>query len=208
MARDLSAAVITALGQTVIRPAYLVDLDTTAGHVRAWSGIGSLFWGGSPANEFLGVGKLGSISVIGETRDIRAEGIVIRLSGIPADMVSLALDQARPGLTVLVYIAMFTDAGVLIVDPYLSFSGLTDSVTMLEGGDSSTIEIACESELIRLQRANETRYTHEDQQIRFPGDLGFEFQEQLQEMALPFGPQPDNIPQQSVASRVIQGPRR
>lgn len=196
MARDLTAALLTALGQTVIRPAYLVDLDTTAGHVRAWSGIGSLLWGGSPANEFTGVGELGSISVINETRDIRAEGIVIRLSGIPADMVALALNEAQPGRTVLVYTAMFTEAGVLIVDPYLSFSGLTDSVTMVEGGDGSTIEIACESELIRrIQHANETRYTHDDQQVRFPGDLGFEFNEQLNDgLAIPFGPVGDNVP--------------
>lgn len=142
------------LGQTVIRPAYLVDLDTTTGHVRAWSGIGSLFWGGSPANEFLGVGELGKISVIPETRDIRAEGILIQLSGIPSDMVSLALNEAQPGRDLLVYIAMFTDAGVLIVDPYLAWSGMSDSVSMVEGAQTSTIEIAGENELARLQRAN------------------------------------------------------
>lgn len=195
MARDLSAAVITALGQTVIRPAYLVDLDTTAGHVRAWSGIGSLFWGGSPANEFLGVGELGSISVIPETRDIRAEGIVIRLSGIPADMVSMALNEAQPGRDLLVYIAMFDADGAMFVDPYLSWSGMSDSVTMVEGAQTSTIEIAGENELARLQHGNETRYTHDDQQIRFPGDLGFEFQEQLNDgLLIPFGPVGDNVP--------------
>lgn len=201
MARDLSPALLTALGQTVIRPAYLVDLDTTAGHARAWAGIGSLFWGGSPANEFLGVGELGSISVIPETRDIRAVGIIIRLSGIPASMVSLALNEAQPGLDLLVYIGMFTDAGVLIVDPYLSWSGMSDSVTMVEGAATSTIQIAGENELARLQHANESRYTHDDQQIRFPGDMGFEFQEQLNDgVRIPFGPLPDNIP---VGNRLV-----
>lgn len=201
MSRDLAPALLTALGQTVIRPAYLVDLDTTAGHVRACSGIGSLFWGGSPANEFMGVGELGSISIINETRDIRAEGILIQLSGISANMVSMALNETRPGLDLLVYIAMFTDADVLIVDPYLAWSGMSDSVKMVEGAATSTIQIAGENELARLQHANESRYTHDDQQIRFPGDMGFEFQEQLNDgVRIQFGPLPDNIP---VGNRLV-----
>ena len=196
MARNLSDPLLTALGQTVLRPAILVEIETVSGTVRVWSGMGSLYWGGGspPANEFLGVGELGSISAIGETRDIRAEGITLRLSGIPTDMISLALTDAQPGLPVRVWIAALTETGAIIVDPYLAFSGLTDAISMMESGTTATIVIAAESELIRLQRANESRYTHDDQQRRFPGDLGFEFQEQLQEFAIPFGPLPDNVP--------------
>ena len=195
MARDLESTLLTALGQTVLRPAYLVAIETTSASVRVWSGIGSLSWGGgSPADVYTGLGKLGGISAIGETRDVHAQGITLQLSGIPADMVSLALTEARSGLAVNVWIAALTDAGAIVVDPYLAFSGLTDSIRMVEGGETSTIEIASESELIRLQRANESRYTHDDQQIRFPGDLGFEFQEQLQDFSIPFGPVGDNVP--------------
>lgn len=207
MARDLTPAIITALGQAVIRPAILVDLDTASGHVRLWSGLGSFVWLG---NTFTGVGKLGTISAIGETRDIRSQGIKLTLSGIPSDMISVALNDALPGLSVNVWIAMFTDpngsppTSTMIVDPYLAFSGLTDSIDLVDGGDTSTIEIAAESELIRLQQANETRYTHEDQQRRFPGDLGFEFQEQLQELNIPFGPIPNNVP---LGVKLVSRPR-
>lgn len=195
MARDLEATLITALSQNVIRPGILVEIDTASGVVRVWSGKGTLSWGGgSPANQWTGLGDFGGISPIGETRDVRAEGIKLSLSGIPAGMVSLALSDAQPGRTVSVYLAMLTETGTVIVDPYLAFSGLTDAVQMVESGETSTLEISAESELIRLQRANESRYTHDDQQIRFPGDKGFEYVEQLQEFEVQFGPQGEGIP--------------
>jgi hypothetical protein len=194
LARDIAAQLLTALGQTVLRPAILVSIDSSTGPVRVWSGMGTLNWPASPAVPWTGLGELGGISSIEETRDVRAEGIKLTLSGIPAAMVSLALSDAEPGREVNVYLAAFTDAGEIIADPYLAFSGETDAINLVEGGDSSTLEVAAESELIRLQRANESRFTHEDQQYRFPGDLGFEYVEQLQEFNIQFGPQGDNVP--------------
>lgn len=191
MARDIEPALLTALGQSVIRPVALVQIDAVGDTVRWATGIGTLAWGGF---DWLGLGDILSISPIGETREIRALGIKIMVSGISSDNVSLALTDARPGLPLYVYTAMLSDAGVIVVDPYLSFRGETDEINMVEGGATSTIEISSENHLLRLNHANESRYTHEDQQIRFPGDLGFEFQEQLTEFDVPFGPQRDNVP--------------
>lgn len=194
MARDLESALLTALGQTVLRPAVLVSIDATTGTQRFWSGMGTLNWPASPAVEWIGLGNLGGISGIGETRDVRAEGIKLTLSGIPSANVSLALEEAEPGRDIKVYLAMFTDAGVLITDPYQAFSGMTDAINLVESGETATIEVSAESDLVRLQRANESRYTHDDQQFRFPGDLGFEFIEQLQEFQIQFGPQGNGVP--------------
>jgi hypothetical protein len=194
MARDLELTLVTALQQAVLRPAILVSIDSSAGIVRVWSGKGTLAWPASPAVNWTGLGELGGISSIDETRDVQAKGIKLTLSGIPTDMVSLALSDAEPGREVNVYLAMFDASGVIITDPYLAFSGSTDAINLVEGGDTSTIEVSVESELIRLQRANESRFTHDDQQIRFSGDLGFEFVEQLQELSIPFGPQEQGVP--------------
>jgi hypothetical protein len=194
VARDLELTLITALQQTVLRPAILVHIDCSTGPVRLWSGVGDLAWPASPAVVWSGVGAFGGISPITETRDVRAEGIKLTLSGIPTDMVSLALSDAQPGREVNAYLAMFDASDTIITDPFLSFSGLTDSIELFEGGDTSTIVVSAESALIRLQRANESRFTHDDQQIRFTGDLGFEFNEQLQELALQFGPLGQGVP--------------
>lgn len=194
MARDIEAALLTALSQTVIRPVVLVEITAISETVRWATGIGSLFWGGSPVNEWEGLGDVLNISPIGETRDIRATGVKITISGISADNVALALTDAQPGLPLKIYLAALSEAGVIVVDPYLSFSGLTDEINMVESGETCNIEITGENELNRLHHTNESRFTHEFQQIRFPGDLGFEFGEQLLEFDLPFGPQRDNVP--------------
>lgn len=194
MARNLDTDLRNALNDTVIRPLFLVEVNTPSGAYRFCSGQGSFYWSGSPLLEWLGVGNLGSITAITETRDVRAEGIKLRLSGIPSAMVTLVLADAVPGYEVNVWIAMLTEANVLMGEPYQAFSGELDAVSEIESGETSTIEIAVESELIRLQRANESRYTHEQQIARFPGDLGFEYVEALQDYNIQFGPQGNNVP--------------
>jgi len=194
MARDIEAALLTALGQSVIRPVALVEITTSIETVRMATGIGSFYWGGSPLNEWIGVGDVVGISPIGETRDVRATGVKLTISSIDSGNVTMALTDAVQGLPLKIYLAALSEAGVIVVDPYLSFSGLTDEVNLIESGETCTLEISAESDLVRLQQANESRYTHDDQQIRFPGDLGFEFVEQLQEFDLPFGPQRENVP--------------
>ena len=182
MARDLPVDFLAALAEQVIRPAFLVEIETGGGTVRVWSGVGTLQWpAGSPATEWIGVGEFGSISALTETREVRAEGVKLSLSGIPASMVSLALEDALPGKPVKIYLLLFTDAHQIIEEPYQTFSGRTDAVRLSEGGETATIEITVESRVLELQRSRNRRFTHEDQQIEFPGDLGFEYQEQLQE---------------------------
>jgi hypothetical protein len=194
LARDIELTLVSALQQTVIRPAVLVEIDSSTGVERFWSGVGTLAWPASPAVNWTGLGELLGVSNIDETRDVQAKGIKLTLSGIANSMVSLALSAAEPGRTVNLYLVMLDANGVVIVDPYLAFSGPTDAINLVEGGDTSISELAVESELIRLQRANESRFTHDDQQIRFSGDLGFEFVEQLQELKLQFGPLSEGAP--------------
>jgi hypothetical protein len=48
--------------------------------------------------------------------------------------------------------------------------------------------------MIDLQRPRERRYTHEDQQIDHPGDMGFEYVSQLQELNLAWGKATATVP--------------
>lgn len=194
MSRDLAPALLATLNDDVIRPVDMVSIDTPSGTYYFANGIGTLNWPESPPTPWLGTGNLGSISPVNETRDVRAEGIQLQLSGIPDEMLTLVIDDAQPGRTVNRYIGMLNSAGALVSDPYLSFSGLLDAVSQVEGGQTSTIQINAESELVRLQKANETRYTHDDQQRRFAGDKGFEYVEAMQDFRVPFGPQGEGVP--------------
>lgn len=189
MPRDLSAGMITALASNVLRPVFFVEIVTASGTVRLWSGISSITWN---SQTWSGVGKFGSISDVGETTEVRAEGIKLTLSGIPSDMITLALTSAVPGKNAKVWLALIVESGSppieeILEDPFLSYSGKTDAVRLTDGGESATIEISVENKLIGLHRAKQRRYTHEDQQDEFAGDKGFEFVEKIQDLNLTVG---------------------
>jgi hypothetical protein len=52
---------------------------------------------------------------------------------------------------------------------------------MDEQAETATVSISYEGRLIDLERPRARRYTHDDQQIDFPGDRGFEYVPTLQE---------------------------
>ena len=192
MARGISSEMIAALGSTVIRPAFFVELETATGIVNVWSGIQDRVWDGKT---WIGAGDLGRITDIPETTAINAVGIALTLTGIPSSYVSLALDEAVPGKNADVWFAMLDVNGDIIDDGgsppeeavFLAYSGRTDSVQIDEAGDKATITIQVESELIDLQRVRARRYTDEDQKSEFPDDEGFAFINDIQNENTPWG---------------------
>lgn len=64
---------------------------------------------------------------------------------------------------------------LLAAEPLLLFTGLLDQPTIHETSEAPLIELAYESELIRLDTANTHRYTDEGQRAFFPNDRGFEY---------------------------------
>ena len=56
-----------------------------------------------------------------------------------------------------------------------------------EGAETASITLNVENRLIVFDRPKERRFTHEDQQNRFAGDLGFEFVPDLQDKEIIWG---------------------
>lgn len=183
MARDLTASVITQLQAASVEVGILFEGEFASGWVRLWSGIGNLSWNGYT---WTGTGNLLAISGIDETVEVRAAGITVSLSGIPSDLLSAALGDARSGRVGRVYLAFFS-GGSIVADPILQFEGRLDVPAIEDGPETATISISYESELIDLERARERRYTPEDQQIDFPGDLGFDYVASLQDAQIVWG---------------------
>jgi len=71
--------------------------------------------------------------------------------------------------------------GALVADPAIAFAGRLDVPEIDDNGQTATITISYESRLVDLERPRERRYTHEDQQIDYSGDLGFEYVAAIQE---------------------------
>lgn len=178
MSRNLTASFIQQLeagSKTVI---VLYEGEFTTGTVYLWSGIGNIEYDG---NTWVGVGTLAGIESIKETNGIKANGVRVTLSGIDATLRSAVLDEVRQGNAGTIYIGFLDDTGAIVSDPAVAFDGFLDVPNILDNGKDITISIAYESRLRDLERVRELRYTNESQQIRFPGDKGFEYVASLQD---------------------------
>jgi len=183
MSRDLTSSVQTAIEATQVQPFLLFEGLFSSGYVRMWSGYGDIVW---DARTWTGVGNLMGISAVQETSEIQANGITVTMNGIPSELISLALQESEQGKSGKVYLGFLDESGV-IADPTMIFEGKLDIPAIQEEGDTSTISITYESRLINLQRSRESRFTNEEQQREYDGDLGCEFVPAMKEVTLTWG---------------------
>ncbi len=205
MSRDLATDIITALDDGVIYPFFAVELlfddDNT---LRLWTGLGTLNYN---SQEWVGTGALLNISKVEEAAEIAVKGATITLSGIPSDVISLALSQPYQGRVCNLYFGMFTANKLLqqssdfillqdgqkillqLDQTSISniFSGYMDQMNILETPQTSSIELLVENKLIDLERARTSRFTSEYQKSIYPTDLGLDFVEDLQDKDIVWG---------------------
>jgi len=172
MARDLTAGMQAEVQAGTLRPVIFYEGEFASGTLRLWSGVGAISWNGQ---SWAGAGNLLSISSITETSDVSAVAMTVALSGNVSALIASALAEARLGKPGKVWLGARDEAGAIIADPYLAFSGRLNVPRIEDAGERCAISITYESRLIDLQRARIRRWTHEDQQIDFPGDMGFEY---------------------------------
>jgi hypothetical protein len=171
MSRGLAAANLTAVSGEIVSPAFAVQLDFASGIAR-WNGtLRDLVIGGET---FLGVGALGGIGAIEEGAETRAYGLTVGITGIPRDAVALALTQEYQGRPATVWSMQLTEGGDIIGTPAIIFRGRMDQLTV-ELGERATVTARLENRLADWSRPRVRRYTDEDQQRAFPGDLGFQY---------------------------------
>ena len=186
MSRNLVAGLLAEVTAAELSPVMLAFFDFQSGGTRMWTGVGTISWNG---NSYLGLGNFASISPVEESTDVRANGVSFQVSGVPSAMIALALADNYQGRDVKLWLGALNSSGALVADPYQIFSGRMDSVEIDEGPDTAVVRINAESRLIDLNRSKERRYTHEDQQINFPGDLGLEYMPTAQSTSFLWGGQ-------------------
>lgn len=184
MTRTITTAVQTEFDADVLRPFYAVELAFDSGTSRIWSGYGDITFGG---NTYSGVGTLGAISRIEETQEIASTGVRFGLSGIPSDILSVALSEPYQGRSAKIYLGVFDANYGVIADPFLCFDGRMDVMAINDDGDTSTITVTAEHRLIDLERPRLRRYTSEDQKALYSGDKGFDFVADLQDKTIAWG---------------------
>lgn len=185
MSRTLTPAMATEAGQPAVSPIFLVEMDFASGFVRAWSGYGELTW---DSKTWLGAGHLMAIDALSEDIDFVANGANLKLSGIPSEYISIALGQHYQGRPATIYLGMLDSSGAVVADPVPIYAAQMDTMEIDEDGETAAVIVRVESQAVSLKRPKEWRYTHEDQQIDYPGDLGFEYVAALQEKDLIWKP--------------------
>ena len=179
MTRTVPAAILTALGQPNVAPFYAVEFDFDTAPVRFWTGYGDRTIEG---NTYLGAGSLIGISGLEEVSDLSAKSATISLSGVPPELVSLALQEPYQNRGCRILFGVTNVSDVVEV-----FGGFMDVMTIEDSGDTSTISLTVESKLVQLERPKIRRYTHESQQARYPGDTFFSFVADLQDKEVVWG---------------------
>lgn len=200
--RNLTPEMIADFTAGVVYPAFLIDMFFDSGTLRLWTGYGTLSWGG---NNYTGGGNLIGISAVEETQELQAKGMAVTLNGISSSIISLALAEKMRGRPFRLYLASVNTTGYveleddtgrieledgtgymalensIFINPYRLFSGLMDYAEFSDNGETADIRLTVENILITGQRANNYRYTAEEQKRRFADDAGLDFINQLQD---------------------------
>lgn len=206
MSRDLDPSTIDAISEDVVYPFFAVELKFDGDEIlRMWTGQGTLVL--DDGTQWAGTGELLNISSIEETAEMAVKGATLTLSGVPSEVLSLALSEPYQGRVCDIYFGTFsrgsllqeTGSYILLQDGSRInlevgekgfnqlFSGYMDQMNIDDGGETSSIELKVENRLVDLERARVSRYTKFYQQSIYPDDDGFNFVEDLQTRKVPWG---------------------
>jgi hypothetical protein len=161
----------------------------SSGPLYFWTGLGDITIG---AITYTGAGQFLQISEVTDTADLRAAGATITMSGLPVDIIALALQQPYQGRLCKIKFGMMnanrnktvsedgSGDAVLLADtgdidnsegdPAVLvdlFIGYMDQMNIAENADSATVVLSVENKLIDLETRKSERYTSEFQKKKY-----------------------------------------
>ena len=113
--------------------------------------------------------------------------MLFRSSGFDSTLLADAMSDVQLGLPVTIWLGALSGPGAVIADPIMLWSGGMDRPMVDLDGQTSTITLNCENLLVSMDVAVDRRYTIEDQNRDYPGDLGMMFINSLQETTMYWG---------------------
>lgn len=170
--RVLSGATVAALGAPMVPLVQLVLLAFPTPIALNSSNWDLVFEGIT----YRGAYGIGSVSEI-EDSPGEVKGLQFTLSGVDAAYISLALDDSAvvQGTRVAIRTAVLDAGTYQIVDAPLEWSGTLDTMSIVEDGETCTIQVTAESSAVDLLRGAALTYSNADQQMLAPGDRAFEY---------------------------------
>jgi hypothetical protein len=176
--RSLDSDFITELTSAQVRPVTFFRWVLNSSTIRLWTGQQDISW---DSQTWLGNGWFRGVGSIKEVGSIEAAGVQINLTGVPQSLISTVLSEARQGAEVAIYFGFLNSAGAVVASPTEAFIGRFDDCELVDDPQSPSITISAESILIDLDKAKEILFTHEEQKINFPDDLGLQYVNSIQD---------------------------
>jgi hypothetical protein len=190
MISGFTSAMIAAMSAPTPRMVLFIELALDAGLTPRYCTAGhDIVWNGAT---WAGMGSVLEVDPIRETSRVEAVGWTITFTGVPTDIVSMAAGEQVRGRRCTEWIGVYNDTtGALIDAPVLRREGRMSHMTLnytTGGSGTGTVVLSVESRLIALMDAENSLWTHAEQQRLYPGDTSLEFVSVTAERVLAFGP--------------------
>mgnify|MGYP001484298069 CR=1 FL=1 len=217
MSRTLDSEVLGAINSASVEVIVLCEFDFASGPIRMWSGYGDISWNGQTwigTGVFLKLGDVAetqdtssvqlSFSLSGVPSDMLALVLGEQFQGRPCKVYLGAMigstGSASPVNMPFIGVAnlqtfagtqllMLSSGTVTTKTLYASqiYGGTMDTVTIDEGGETSTLALNSQNAFYQLLRSRDLRYTNEAQKALFPADNGLKFVANIQNQQVEWG---------------------
>ena len=174
MTRLIDQGTIRAMSKDSYRPIVLIEIETPSFPIRLVSNMQDVVFGGNTYTS----GVIGGISDIAETTDLNDAQISIILSGVDPAIKAAVVAPDFINSPITVRIQFFDEQWVTSGDGLIYFVGSAASQN-IASGNSSEITISCKSKIATLSRPRSERYSDQEQQAQYPGDLGMQYATEL-----------------------------
>jgi hypothetical protein len=188
--RDISAANISALEGSVVRPILFVrlDFDVTVRRFHTEIGPRTATHPDHGAEVYTGVGDFGGI--VGDvTESIGSAPLEVRiaLSGINSALITESLGDDYHLRDVDIMLGLDNASGSLVADPVILWGGYMDKPGFTFEKGKADLIMTCESKATRLQETPDLRFTDEQLQAEYSGDLAAEYVFRMPDIILEWG---------------------
>jgi len=188
--RDISTLNQAAINAKVVRPILFGRFAFASGVKRMHTEIGPRtavhpVYG---SELYFGIGDFGGITAnISESLGSTANPLRLGLSGINATLVSDALTDDYHGRDAELMFGFDDENGDLLDDPVILWSGYMDKVDISFSQGKAEMTLTCESRATVLQGFSDIRFTDEQLQYDYPGDVAGEYIYRMLDMQLKWG---------------------
>ena len=160
------------------RPVHLAEIIFDDENVYMNDGYKTITY---DSKNYVAVGNFMGFSAIQESVEVVVSKISMSLSGVDQSMISRFLNKEYIDRPVKIYTAFLDDAQVLVANPVLIFEGRMDTPVISDDpiGGKSMMSVTATNSWVDFTRKTGRHTNHEEQQIFFAGDKGFEYASEI-----------------------------